>query len=362
MNSGRTFTRPIDLLGDQGGAEALGEQAVQRGPEEPAPKKPKSVMAQLALRASASAGQTQAPAGGFPGDMGPTRPLGGGKRKKKKKKKSGKKKKKKSKKSRQKAQGGGGPGGSSSGSSSSQSSSSESTASSGSENSGYLPPLKRKSDRRPGSVLELLIGQVEAQLSELQGAGMTGGSILAGTKMVSFYHLMIKSTVTPTSRDGRELFLLANLLDLLRQGELSRLGDAMSARFLALQQASLDQSWVAARHLEIFTPEVLTAAGAAVTLAARRHAKVVDRAKGLQQSRSRGEAHSSSAWGRSGAWAASGGDTPGEPYKGKGKKGKAKSKGGGGKTFSLWKGTGAWDSNRTNTHNKEESKEKEAAK
>ena len=201
LNSGRTFTRPIDLLGEQGGAEAPGEQAVQKGrrTEEPAPKRPKSVMAQLALRANASAGQTQPPAGGFPGGMGPTPPLGGGKKKKKKKKKSGKKKKKKSKKSRLKAQGGGGPGGSSSGSSSSQSSSSESSESSGSENSGYLPPLKRKSDRRPGSVLELLIGQVEAQLSELQGAGMTGGSILAGTKMVSFYHLMIKSTVTKGS-------------------------------------------------------------------------------------------------------------------------------------------------------------------
>lgn len=145
-----------------------------------------------------------------------------------------------------------------------------------------MPPLRKKSERQPGAVLELLIRQIESQLSELQGAGEHPDALTGGTKVVSYYHLLVKgSGVSPTSRDGRELFLLANLIDLLRTGALPQLGDGMAARFLAIQQATMDGQWTAARYLEIHNPEVLTAAGAAVTLAARRHAKVVDKAKGV---------------------------------------------------------------------------------
>ena len=53
--------------------------------------------------------------------------------------------------------------------------------------------------------------------------------------------------VSSQTRDGRELFLIANCIDLLRVGRLGRLGDALAARWLALEQAGLDQNWSAAR-------------------------------------------------------------------------------------------------------------------
>eukprot|EP00438_Fugacium_kawagutii_P024163 Skav223372 [mRNA] locus=scaffold1536:202538:204418:+ [translate_table: standard] len=147
----------------------------------------------------------------------------------------------------------------------------------------YLPPLRRKSERRPGSVLSLLIEQIETQLSELQGAEEHTGALVGGTKVVSYYHLLLRgSGVNPTSRDGRELFLLANLIDLLRGGSLDLVGDGMAARFLAIQQAVMDGQWTAARYLEIHNPEVMTAAGAALTLAARKHARIIDKAKGVE--------------------------------------------------------------------------------
>lgn len=91
----------------------------------------------------------------------------GSKKKKKKKKRSKKKKKKKSKK--KVAPGGGSPGGSSGSSSSSGESEDEGESSSGdsSGSSRYLPPLRRESSGKPGSVLQLLIRTVEDHLAAI---------------------------------------------------------------------------------------------------------------------------------------------------------------------------------------------------
>lgn len=105
-----------------------------------------------------------------------------------------------------------------------------------------MPPLRRKSERRPGAVLELLIHQIETQLSELQGAEEHAGALVGGTKVVSYYHLLLKSNgLVPASKNGRELFLLANLIDLLRTGSLALLGDGLAARFLAIQQRDISR-------------------------------------------------------------------------------------------------------------------------
>ena len=60
------------------------------------------------------------------------------------------------------------------------------------------------------------------------------------------------SRMIPSSRDGRELYLLAVTLDMLRMGQLDRVADALASRFLAIQQAVLDGHWGAARYLEIY--------------------------------------------------------------------------------------------------------------
>ena len=279
----------------------------------------KAVGSQLALRAAATSQGVKRSAPGLW--------TGGGRGDKKKKKKKSKKKKKKKEKKKKKRRGqGGDPGGgdpddgdSSSSSSSTGSSSSSESVSSGA--SGFLPPLRRKSDHRPGSVLQLLLNQIEENLAELQGADTSEASVLGGTKVVSYYHLLLKGNgLVPSSRDGRELYLLSVILDMLRLGMLDRVGDGLAARFLSIQQAVLDGHWGAARYLEIHTPEMSTAAGAAMTLAARRHARVIEKARGSESWKGKGTGSRSSWGGRGrGDWTW---HSPEEGKKGKGKKGK----------------------------------------
>lgn len=69
-------------------------------------------------------------------------------------------------------------------------------------------------------------------------------------------------------------------LDHLRLGQLDKVADCIAARFLALHQAHLDGHWDAARNLEIYCPEVLSAAGAEVTLRARKHSRMLDKVTG----------------------------------------------------------------------------------
>ena len=316
-----------------------------------------NVGSQLALQASAREKRPSPPRGGVPGSRG-------GKKKKKKKKSSGKKKKAQ-KKSKKRHGRGGGPGGSSPSSSSSSGSGSKSNSSSSRASSSaesLLPPLQRRSRKEAGSVLRLLIRQVEEQLCELQGSDAHSQTLLGGTKLVSYYHLMMKAGgLQVNSRDGRELFLLANLIDLLRMGQLALLGDGLASRFLAIQQAQIDSNWIAARHLEIFTPEVMTAAGASMTLEARRHARLVDKAKGIQSNRSRNEGpYSGGAW-RSSNWNSNPWDGYGDSAKGKGKKGKGKPKGGSGqgKGGGSWRGGSAWEPTGKGANEKEKNTEKE---
>ena len=314
---------------------------------------------QLALRATTNVKGPQIARGGWPGGRG-----GSGRKKKKKEKK----KKKDRRKDKKKKRGGGDPSGGSPGSSRSSSSSSRSSKSSthkSSSEESLLPPLQKRSKREPGSVLKLLIRQVEEQLSELQGADLGGNPLLGGTKMVAYYHLMIKGGgLQVGSRDGRELFLLANLIDLLRTGQLAILADGLASRFLALQQAQLDNGWGAARHLEMFTPEVQTAAGASMTLEARRHARLIEKARGTTLPRSRNENASIPAWSRGGAWATTSWDGYGDTPRGKGKKGKPKGKGGSGqgKGGGPWRGGSAWEGQGKGDREKAPDKKEEQTK
>ena len=333
-------------------ASAKGDATEKKKPLEEKPRS-RSVGNQLALLATSREVTSGSARGGVPG--------AGGSKKKKKKKKSDKKKKKKAAKRRRAGQRGGGGGGGSSPSSSSSSSrtsqSSRDNRSSSTES--LLPPLQKRSRREAGSVLKLLIRQVEEQLSELQGTDPNAQALLGGTKMVAYYHLMIKGGgLQVNSRDGRELFLLANLIDLLRVGQLALLGDGLASRFLAIQQAQLDSNWIAARHLEIFTPEVVTAAGASMTLEARRHARLVEKAKGATSSRGRAEGGS---WGRTNNWNSNPWDGYGDTPKGKGKKGRGKPKGGYGqaKGNDSWRGGTAWESGGKGKSDKEKTGDKE---
>ena len=302
----------------------------------------KDIGSQLMMRAAANYQEDQG--GGPPGPGGGAHPVWGGPQKKKKKKK--KKDKRKSKKRKRKfgrgggSSGGGGSGGSS-GSSDISSSSSSSTSSGDSVN---LPPLRRKSEKKPGSVLKVLLGQIESQLSEVQGYDGNPSAVLGGTKVLTYFHLLVRgSGVQVGSRDGREMYLCAVLLDLLRSGQLDKLADGLAARFMALQTAVMDGGWQAARHLEIFTPDIATPGGPAITLAARKHAKVLEKVLGKE---GRSEASGSRTWGRgwsSNSWQKGEDSYNPETGKGKGKKGKGKGKGNpwSGKGYNNWRGGAA---------------------
>ena len=76
------------------------------------------------------------------------------------------------------------------------------------------------------------------------------------------------------------MYTLGSALDLLRAGDLPRLGDALSARFIAIHQALIDQNWQTARHMELFPLEDSSAASASLVLASRKHQKLVERVQG----------------------------------------------------------------------------------
>ena len=253
-----------------------------------------------------------------------------GKKKKKKKEKAfdalrtifgGKKKKKKKKKKKGGSEDpdGGSGGGSSGGSGDSSEDGGSSDSSGGKESSdeaSLLPPLKKKSDRQEGSVLELLVEQVEMRLNELSGSGEHSNALMQGTKIVTYWHSLTQGGgVSQQTRDGRELFLIANCIDLLRVGRLGRLGDALAARWFALEQAQLDQGWSAAKHLELYSPEHLTAAGPAITLAARKYSKLMDKVAATDEKKTK-------SWGKGRKGQNAGGWQPADAWQAKGGKGK----------------------------------------
>ena len=201
-----------------------------------------------------------------------------------------------------------------------------SSSSRGSSSSGasMMAPLKKKSQKAPGSVFQLLEQQAIEQLSAdgvieegYEAAGLRGQR----PKMGTYYQLILKPHLDMKSRDAKELAMLARSLDLLRDGRLPELADVLSARLLAVD-TSTRQGWGMARHLEVFCKEDTGSVPAHVLLSAQRHARQVEKAGG------RG---SWQRWPASygGDWSSDGkGKSRGKEAKGKGKKGKGKGKGG----------------------------------
>ena len=224
-----------------------------------------------------------------------------------KKKKRKKKKKKKKKKDSD---------GSSSGSSSTESSS-----------SALKPPLQRKAEKKPGSVLRLLMDHVRVALSDMSlaenGEAEPASAVTSLARVQSYFQILVRPHLTNRPRDEKELYMLAVAIDTLRGGDIQKLADMLAGRYLAVETAALEGSWDTAKWLEVSRLEDRGAASSDILLAARKHQKVIDRASG------RGSFSRSSdpQW----QWAHPGGgewsDNPTGHGKGKkGKKGKGKGK------------------------------------
>ena len=241
------------------------------------------------------------------------RPSSSSKKKKKKKKKEKRKKKK-------------------------DSSSGSSSTSDGSSSDDLKPPLQRKAERKPGSVLKMLMDHVRLSLSDLSlghsGEGGAASSVTSTARVQSYFQILVRPQLHNRPRDEKELFSLALGLDLLRQGKMEQVADLLAGRYIAVETAALEGSWDTAKWLEVSRLEDRGVANPEVLLAARKHQRTIDRASG-RGSYGRGGEHywdsggyDASLWSSGGAGRGRGrGGRKGKDGKGKGKKGKAGKKG-----------------------------------
>ena len=247
-----------------------------------------------------------------------------GREKEKKEKRDGKKKRKR------KSRGAYDPPGDSSGSSEYE------EESSGSESSEMLAPLQKKSQKKPGTVLRMLVHHAKQALD--QSAVIETKqveSVTGGVKLGTYFNLLVRPYHAVSSRDMKEMNHLAVCLDELRAGELGKLGDSLASRFLAIHTAVNDGSWRAAQYLELHPLEPTQGAPTSLLLEARRHGKLVNKSLGTEEwRRPRGESE---------GWKGGGkGDAKGKG-KGKGKDWSRQGKGG----EASWQGRGGgWNKNR----------------
>jgi hypothetical protein len=212
------------------------------------------------------------------------------------KKKKKKKKKKREERRRQRAlqhplkpdpDGSGGSGSSSYGSDSDSERSGRRRQSDEHSELSYEPPLRRKAQREPGSVLEMLIRLAQEQLDrgallETEGAAP---SMTSGVKISTYFALLIRPYYGQGNPLLRELYALGQAIDLLRQGRLPETADALAARFIAVHTALSEGSWQTAAQLELYPLEPVQSATTATMLQAHKHKKLVQKSQGLYPGR-----------------------------------------------------------------------------
>ena len=113
----------------------------------------------------------------------------------------------------------------------------------------------------------------------------------------------------------------------VREGKVDELGDLLSGRFIAIENASLTGSWAQAQWLEVVPSRVPGVAQTPLLLQAQRHSRLVDRAAGRGSWNNRRGGDSWSGYSKGGPEESA--------VKGKSKTGKGKGKGKKGKK-SAW--------------------------
>ena len=178
----------------------------------------------------------------------------------------------------------------------------------------FEPPLRKKALRDPGSVMEMLVRHAQQQLDRgsLMDTEAEGGALTSGVKIATYFALLIRPYHQPGSPLLRELYSLAQSIDLLRAGRLPETADALASRFVAVHTALTDGGWGTASQLELHPLEPVQSASTATMLEAQKHRRLVLKSQGL----------GTTSW-----WSASGKGKGGFPYREKGKKGDGKVKG-----------------------------------
>jgi hypothetical protein len=186
----------------------------------------------------------------------------------------------------------------------------------------FEPPLRRKAQKDPGSVLSMLVKHAQEQLDRgalLEAEGQ-GPSLVSGVKISTYFALLIRPYYGQGNPLLRELYALGQSIDLLRQGRLAEAGDSLAARFIAVHTALSEGSWQTASQLELFPLEPIQSTTTATMLQAQKHKRLLWKSQGLVPYR---------AWG-------GGGKGKGQAFQEKGKKGdggkgRGRGKGKGGK-------------------------------
>eukprot|EP00435_Cladocopium_sp_Y103_P062400 s1215_g24.t1 len=143
-------------------------------------------------------------------------------------------------------------------------------------------PMRKRSRDSPGSVLSLLVTHVKEQMEQAALTELPHGGTLVtgGVKLATYFALHIKPVYQGHLRELREMHTLAATMDLLRKGDIARVGDSLAARFMALHQSLIDNNWHTAKFMELHSLEETSAGSAAIVLASRRHSRLVDKVQG----------------------------------------------------------------------------------
>ena len=106
-------------------------------------------------------------------------------------------------------------------------------------------PMRRKSRDHPGSVLSMLTEHVRDVMEQaaLTDVPMELQQVTSGVKVASYFARHVKPHFPLYQRELREMYMLAATIDLLRAGDVARVGDSLAARFMAILQSMLDQGW-----------------------------------------------------------------------------------------------------------------------
>lgn len=194
-------------------------------------------------------------------------------------------------------------------------------------------PLKRKSMKKRGSVITLLLEQIAEQMQDLSTSHED--LLTSGPKVGTYWQINLKNRYHAGHPALRELYLLATVIDRLRGGQLLEALDALAGRFIAVEAATHD-GWNIAKHLEVAVtvPSEQAIAPAELQLAARKHYNLVARAQGYDGKGSWRSSGSGRGWGSSSnrddgkGWWRSKGGKEGKEGRGKGSKWKGGKEGG----------------------------------
>ena len=131
--------------------------------------------------------------------------------------------------------------------------------------------------------MELLVKHAQEQLDRgalLESEGARA-SLTTGIKISTYFALLIRPNHAPGSPLLRELYSLAQAIDLLRMGKLPEAADALASRFIAVHTALGDGNWLTASQLELYPLEPVQSTSTATMLEAQKHRRLVLKSQGL---------------------------------------------------------------------------------